>query len=165
MARAGRPSKSDSRFDDVPFLIEKQNNEQVKRILAETGINAGDGYLRSALVWAAFYNNTELLVWLIDNKADVNHQDRNGYSALHFAGQEKNEAAAEMLLDAGADPNVTDSHGNNPLWTAVFNAKGDLRIVKLYVQKGANLDSLNRYQKTPKELAKTVAGLDLDTLT
>ena len=164
MARAGRPSKSDPRLDGVPFLIEKQDNEEVKRILTETGIDAGDSYLRTALLWAAFYDNSNLLNWLIDNQADVNRQDRNGYSALHFAAQEKRVEVAKLLLEAGAQIDVLDIHGNTPLWTAVFSAKGDMRLVQLYVQSGANLDSLNKYQRAPRQLAETIAGVDLETL-
>jgi ankyrin repeat protein len=164
MARAGRPTKSDPRFDRVPFLIEKQENEEVKKILSETGIDAGDSYIRSALVWAAFYNNTNLLVWLLDNQADVNHQDRNGYSALHFAAQEKNEVVVKILLEAGAQIDIMDIYGNTPLWTAIFSAKGNNKLVKLCIQAGANLDSLNNYQRTTRQLAETIAGLDLETL-
>jgi uncharacterized protein len=89
MARPGRPNKSDPRIDEITFDIEKGDNERVKRLLAEVGVDASDSYLRTALIWATFYNNISLLSWLIDNGANVNHQDRNGYSALHFAGQEK----------------------------------------------------------------------------
>ncbi|WP_208130734.1 ankyrin repeat domain-containing protein [Hymenobacter sp. KCTC 23674] len=148
----------------MPFLIEKQDNEEVKRILAETGIDAGDGYSTSALLWAAIYTNNTLLAWLIDNRADINHQDRDGYTALHCAAERKNELGAKLLLEAGAQIDIADIHGNTPLWTAVFNAKGDMRLVQLYVQAGANLDNLNKYQRTPRQLAETIAGIDLETL-
>ena len=87
MARPGRPNKSDPRIDEITFDIEKGDNERVKRLLTEVGVDASDSYLRTALIWATIYGNINLLSWLIDNGANVNHQDRNGYSALHFAGQ------------------------------------------------------------------------------
>ena len=156
MARARRPHKTDPRFDDVDWLIRQHDNEGVKKILAETGIEATDDYLRTALILATLRKNEDLLGWLIEQGANVNHQDRNGDSALHFAGQEKNEDAARMLLKAGADLNLLDVYGNAPLWRAVFHAKDDLRIVKLYVQEGANLSGLDTY---PEPLRKVIESI------
>jgi ankyrin repeat protein len=157
MARAGRPNKTDPRFDDVDWLIRQHDNEGVKKILSETGIEATDGYLRTALILATLHENESLLGWLIEQGANVNHRDRNGASALHFAGQEKNEAAAKLLLKAGADLNVIDVYGNAPLWRAVFNAKDDLRIVKLYIQGGASLDNLINYPESFKRIVETIS--------
>ena len=164
MARAGRPNKTDSRFDKADWLIKQQDNEAVKKILSETGLEACDSYLRTALILATFHKNEALLTWLIANGANVNHQDRNGYSALHFAAQEKNATAATLLLDEGASLELADIHGNTPIWAAVFNAKGNTSLVKLYVQRGAHLDVVNKYQKTPREMAATMLGLDLESL-
>ncbi|OGX84072.1 ankyrin repeat domain-containing protein [Hymenobacter coccineus] len=159
MARAGRPNKTDPRFDDVNWLIRQHDNEGVKKILAETGIEATDGYLRTALILATLHKNEDLLGWLIKQGANANHQDRNGDSALYFAGQEKNEDAARMPLKAGADVNVLDVYGNAPLWRAVFNAKDELRIVKLYVQEGASLSSLDKY---PEPFRKVIGSISKD---
>ena len=156
MARAGRPNKTDPRFDDVDWLIRQQDNEGVKKILAATGLEATDSYLRTALILATSRKNDELVEWLIKQGANVNHQDRNGDSALHFAGQEKNEVAAKLLLKAGADFNVADKYGNPPLWRAAFNAKDDLRIVKLYVEAGASLDGFGNYPQLFRELVASV---------
>jgi ankyrin repeat protein len=156
MARAGRPTKTDPRFDDVDWLIREHDNEGVKKILSETGIEATDSYLRTALMLATLRKNEDLLSWLIEQGANVNHQDRNGDSALHFAGQEKNEEAAKLLLKASANLDVVDIYGNAPLWRAVFNAKSDLRVVKLYVQGGANLDDLANY---PEPFRKIIEAL------
>jgi ankyrin repeat protein len=156
MARAGRPNKTDPRFDEVDWLIRQHDKEGVKKILLETGLEATDSYLRTALLLATLHKNEELLGWLIEQGANINHQDRNGDSALHFAGQEKNEEAAKLLLKAGADLNAVDVYGNAPLWRAVFNAKDDLRIVKLYIQGGANLDALAEYPKSFRRIVETI---------
>lgn len=156
MARAGRPNKTDPKFDEVYWLIRQHDNEGVKKILSETGLEAGDSYLRTALILATLHKNTDLLSWLIVQGANVNHQDRNGASALHFAGQEKNEEAARLLLKAGADLNMVDVYGNAPLWRAVFNAKDDLEVVKLYVQGGANLDGLAKYPESFRKIVEAI---------
>ncbi|MGB4776012.1 MAG: ankyrin repeat domain-containing protein [Daejeonella sp.] len=165
MARPGRPNNpSDPRVDNISFDIEKHDNEKVKQLLAIAGIDAYDRYLRTALIWAACYNNTDLLNWLIANSANTNHQDISGFSALHFAGQNKNEEVAKILIEYGADLELRDIHGNTPIFTAIFNSKYDFRLVKLYVKHGASLDNLNKYQKTPRQLAEIIAGFDLNSL-
>ncbi|UOQ64651.1 ankyrin repeat domain-containing protein [Hymenobacter volaticus] len=158
MARAGRPNKSNPRVDDVIFSIREGNAPKVKQVLSEVGIDACDGYLRTALLWATFYGNTNILGWLIDNGANVNHQDRNGYCALHFAGQEKQLGCAELLIAKGASLELPDVHGNTPIWTALFNSKDDQRVVNLFIQNGSNLDHHNRYNKTPRQVLERING-------
>jgi ankyrin repeat protein len=161
MAKGGRPNISDPRVEVITFDIEKGNIEKVKQLLLEVGVDACDGYLRTALIWATFYDNINILSWLIDNCANVNHQDRNGYSALHFAGQEKRFDCAKLLIEKGANLELADIYGNTPLWTAVFNSRGDNQLVELYVQNGANLDHINKHQRTPRQMAETFGGFDL----
>ncbi|MCE9539571.1 MAG: ankyrin repeat domain-containing protein [Bacteroidetes bacterium] len=161
MATPGRPHKSDPRVDSMMSDIEQGDNEKVKKLLTEVGIDACDSYLRTALISSAIYGNVSLLKWLIDNGANINHQDKNGYCALHFAGQEKKVEIATLLLDKGANLELTDTHGNTPLWTAVFNAKGDATVADLYIQKGANLNHLNKHQRTPRQMAETFGGFNL----
>jgi len=164
MARSGRPNKTDPRIESASYDIEKGNNDIVIKLLLELGIDSCDSYLRTSLIWSTFYNNIELLDWLIKNGANINHQDRNGYCALHFAGQQKNIDTAKLLLDKGANINLIDIYGNPPIWTAIFNSKGDFQLVKLYFLKGANLDNENNHGMTPRKLAETIAGFDLNSI-
>ncbi|MPM20137.1 hypothetical protein SDC9_66566 [bioreactor metagenome] len=132
--------------------------------MSETGIDACDGYLRTVLIWAAFHNNIALINWLVEKGANINHQDRNGYTALHFVTQEKRFDCAELLIDKGADLELSDNHGNTPLWTAIFNSRGENQIVKLLIKHGANPDHINNHQRTPRKLAEMIQGFDLSSL-
>jgi len=164
MARPGRPNKTDPRMENVSYDIEKGNNDKVMKLLSEFGIDSCDSYLRTPLMWATFYNNIELLDLLIKNGANMNHQDRNGYCALHFAGQQKHFDSAKLLIDNGANINLTDIHGNSPISTAIFNSKGDYKLVRLYVLNGADLDIENKHNMTSRKLAETIAGFDLNSI-
>lgn len=164
MARSGRPNKTDPRIENVSCDIEKGDNDKVIKLLSELGIDSGDSDMRTPLIWATFYNNIELLDWLIKNGANLDHQDRNGYCALHFAGQQRSFDSAKLLLDYGANINIRDIHGNPPIWTAIFNSKGDYKLVRLYVLKGADLDSENKHNMTSRKLAETIAGFDLNSI-
>lgn len=160
MARAGRPNKSDPRVDAMTWDIKEQGNDKVKNLLMELGIDSCDSYLRTALIWATFHGNITLLNWLIDNGANVNHQDRNGYSALHFSAQQKILDCAKILIEKGANLEAQDDYGNTPLWVAIFFAKDNHSLVKLLVEKGANLDHVAKHKMTPRDLAETVGNFD-----
>ena len=164
MAQSGRPNKSDPRIENISYDIELGNNDKVIKLVSEIGIDSNDGYLRTPLIWATFSNNVKLLRWLIENGANINHQDRNGYCALHFAGQQKSLESAKLLLDNGANINLKDIHGNPPIWTAIFNSRGDYTIVKLFVTNGADLDSENNHNTTSRKLAEMIAGFDLNSI-
>jgi uncharacterized protein len=164
MTTSKNSKKTDSRVEINFSYIKDRNNIKVIHLLSEVGIDSCDSYLRTSLIWATFYNNLDLLKWLLENGADINHQDKVGYSALHFAGQEKNLETAKLLLAKGANLEITDKHGNTPLWTAIFNSKGDYRLVKLFVTNGANLDIENKHNMTPRKLANTIAGFDLNSI-
>jgi ankyrin repeat protein len=160
MAKLVRSNKSDPRVDNLTYDIRDGKNENVKKLLLEVGIDALDSYQRTSLIWTSFYNNTELLKWLIDNQANINHRDRNGFSALHFAAKEQCFNAVEILINNKADIELKDSNGNTPLMDAIFNSKGDYKIVALFIDSGANLDNLNNHEMTPRLLAESMAGFD-----
>lgn len=62
---------------------------------------------------------------------------------LHIAARvDEGEKCAQMLLKSGADPNITMENGETPLHVAARH--GRLRIIRLLLQDGANL------QKTSK---------------
>ncbi|WP_207436119.1 ankyrin repeat domain-containing protein [Sabulibacter ruber] len=164
MAKPGRPIKTDPRAEEIAIHIGNGNIEGLKVLLKKLGIDATDGYSRTALLWASFYGNLDMLAWLIENGANINHQDWNGYSALHFAAQEKRIGIAELLLKRGANLELRDNHGNTPLWTAVFNARKEYKLVELYLKSRANLDNVNNSGRTPRQMAEAMFSADFALL-
>ena len=72
----------------------------------------------------------KLLKWLIDNGADINFQDANGFSALHYAAKGTHTLVqVEELVSYGARPQLKAKDGNTPI--ALAEAKGKSRLVKL----------------------------------
>lgn len=57
----------------------------------------------TALMWAVFKNNIEIINALIKAGADVNAQNNYGETALIFAGKNTHTEAAAALAEAGAD--------------------------------------------------------------
>ncbi|CAM3051920.1 Ankyrin repeat [Flavobacterium succinicans] len=156
MASSGRPFKSNPKVEELAFDIEKNDNEKVKSILKEVGIDATDSYLRTSLIWAAFYNKIDLVIWLIENGADINHQDKNGLSALHFAAKENRTEVVKLLIEKNANIEIKDQNGNTPLMDAIFNSRDNLINIELFLKSGANLDNENNHEMTPRLLAESM---------
>ena len=85
-----------------------------------------DEYGRTKVHYAETSSEIEKLV---NEGADINLQDDNGWCPLHFYAQVNNAEAIQKALELGADPNLTDSHGNGPLWTATMNSRGEYGCV------------------------------------
>ena len=161
MAHPGRPRKSDPKVEDLRSNIREGDYTTAKITLSEFGVDAEDGDGRTALINAVIEGKVDFVDWLLQNGANINHQDRIGYSALHIIAQNKQVALAEKFLNNGADPNVTDIHGNTPLWTAIFNSKNETGVVRLLLQHGANPEIVNKHGKSPKEMFETFYKMDI----
>ncbi len=70
---------------------------------------------KTALTWTAEIGPPSMLKVLLSHGANVNHQDKQGSSALHYAGANARNESIKLLLDASADPNLPDSGGSTPL--------------------------------------------------
>lgn len=69
----------------------------------------------SYLQLATRCGHMKLMKLLISYKADINHQDALGHTALHNAAEKNNLKALEILVTAGADINLADKEGRKPL--------------------------------------------------
>lgn len=164
MARPGRPLKCDPKIDDLRNEIQKGNYDIAKTTLNEFGIDATDRDGRTALINAVIENQTDFIYWLVENRANVNIQDRIGYSVLHYTAQNIHVELTKYLLDNGTDPNLQDIHGNTALWTAIFNAKlsADKQgVVNLLLEFGANPDLINKHGKTPRNMYQRLHNEDI----
>lgn len=78
----------------------------------------------------------------IVNARTVNSQDERGHSPLLIAAYAGYAEAAELLLEKGADANLTNAAGDTPLIGAAFG--GHLAIVMMLLRFGANPGLRNR---------------------
>jgi ankyrin repeat protein len=87
------------------------------------------------LTAAATSQRTDLVKLLLENGADVNARDDEGYTALMEPAECGDQEVVEVLLAAGIDVNARNVEG----FTALQYAKeqGHTKIVDLLAQAGA----------------------------
>jgi ankyrin repeat protein len=83
---------------------------------------------------------------LLAKGADLNGNDRIGWTALHYATINGNEAMVHFLLDAGADPNAR----NNLSWnTPLSYDRIGVPLAESLLARGGRLDLLDDHGATP----------------
>ncbi len=108
-----------------------------------------------ALMIAVNEDNFEMVKLLVKGGADVNVQDRNGYTPLHAAlknGRSRTDIAL-FLIENGADVNMQDSvDGNAALhFSSVYE---EPKLFEKIIQAGANLELANMDGNKPYHIAR-----------
>lgn len=73
---------------------------------------------RRAMNWAAYYNHTEVLRYLIAQGAHLNDVNLSGFTPLHHAVEGNALEAVRILLATGADCTIRNKKGQLPIDTA-----------------------------------------------
>ena len=96
---------------------------------------SADGF--TALHLAAFFGAPDAAALLVERGADVGAVSRNELRVqpLHSAAAARQLRIAQLLLDAGADPNAVQQGGFVPLDAALQN--GDRELEALLLERGA----------------------------
>lgn len=135
---------------DEAFTYACRNGRtHVLQFLLDRGANiAGDPYQGTGFIWACTKNRRETMQWLLDHGANINQQatfgGRNhgvGVTALHLAVQEDNLEKVRLLVERGADPDISDHLFNATAlgWAEFFNHKA----VAAYLLDLPNVGVLN----------------------
>lgn len=130
-------------------LKNAQNDDEKKQVLEKLKqeINTKDNNGNAPLYLVIQEQNEKMLDLLIKAGADVNAEDKNNRTPLKDAASINNVKLVEILLNA---PNI-DINKYNILHWAV--EKGDTKIVKMLIDKGAKLDSIDKNGDTYLHLA------------
>ena len=131
------------KFDDVTLLVFK-NPSSVNSFSI-------DGFTPLGL--ACHFNHEEIARFLILKGAEVNIASKNGFNVfpIHSAVTANNLNLTNVLLDAGAYPNVCQKSGVAPLHTAAQN--GNIEIIIALLEKGAEVTLRMEGGKLPADLA------------
>lgn len=124
-----------------------QNRVDELRVALSDGAdpNESDDLGSTALHAAIAYRSLDVIAVLLDHGAGVTVQDKDGSTALHYAVEHGLPQIAERLLAKNPEViAIADKFGNEPLWTAAFNANGAYGLVSLLLRYGANPRHKNR---------------------
>ncbi len=150
-------------FDESnPNLLFYARSAEAVKLLVQAGIdiNAKSSYEKNgntALHYAVFRNNIELIQSLVQEKADVNVLNTQKITPFMAALQTHNLKAVQLMMHANPDFQVTDSHRNTALhylslWENEKESKElfDLRLA--FIQGGADVTLQNDNGKKPSQL-------------
>jgi len=95
----------------------------------------------------------KMLKIMVENGADVNAQDCDGYTALHSAASEGSLELVRYLLDSGASIKARSKSGYTVLHSAVSGSYDDIRtktkMIKFLLGHGADINARSRDGRTP----------------
>lgn len=93
----------------------------------------------TALHWAVFYDQSELVKRLVKAGADVDASNLYGVTPLSLACELGHDDSGITLIENGADVEKSRLGGERPLMLAA--RQGSLRLVEALIKAGANVDA------------------------
>jgi ankyrin repeat protein len=108
---------------------------------------------------AAKENNAESVHLMLNERVNVNEQQADGATALHWAIHWDNLNLVEKLIQAHANVNIADENGATPIWVAASNGNAD--IVNILLEAGANPNAQLSTGETPLMTAAEIGSLDV----
>lgn len=123
--------------------------ESIEKLLKRKyPLNSKDGNGGTTLHWASRYGNEAVVKLLLDKDVDPETPDTYLCTPLHWASKYGNKTAANLLIERKkANINALDKDSGTPLHLASEN--GHEAIVKLLLEKGADLEALDSDDSTP----------------
>lgn len=139
-----KPPKEKETHEELKKLIYTGKTEEFKeklnklldedKVLAQQCIDGKHDEGRGLLGWVAMASgyDIDLINYMIDEvKADVNHQDAKGRTALSLAISYGYVENVKALIKRGADIHLADSQGNTPMHIASEPLDNSTQLIEL----------------------------------
>lgn len=154
--------------DNALSIAVAEKQEEIATFLINQGADYQivDEVVGNLLMQAASMGSLPLVQLLLSKGMDVNATsgDRTALiSALnHYRAEAENLEVIEVLLAAGADPNLGDYRGGTALTAGVY--QGSLEAIFKLLAAGVDIEKRNRDGRTALGLAKVYRRADILTL-
>lgn len=154
-ATAGKQAVNNTNSETEVIPVEEKSEIERLQLLLKNSpdlLNAKTGEnQRTPLQEAAGKGQTYVAKFLISNGARVNL--KIGISPLSLAAENGHKTMVELLLEAGAELEATDSNGNGR--TALHRAveKGNYTVTELLLNKGAQINAQDKNGYAPLHIA------------
>lgn len=106
---------------------------------------------KSPLILAAIDGNEEVVKTLLVERADVDRQDEDGWTALSHACEAGNMGLIDILLKDTADPNIEMDDSQTPLIMACM--MGYIDIVQALLKHRADINAVDQHGDSPLMLS------------
>ncbi len=129
LALANKLAKARDKNEAIRMAVAEDNLESVERLLREGAeINALKGEFKtSILMEAAVRGNVGVMKLLIENGADVNMADKDGWTALMGVTVPGHLESVKLLLEHGADVRAKNHNGETALIMAAGTKHTEIR--------------------------------------
>lgn len=121
------------RYDIIDILLKNKN----------ININAVNYNNYSPLMIASMAGSEKMIIKLLHNGADINHQHCNGNTALHVAVKTNHYNIVKKLLEYNANVNIINIHNETPICFA-----SNYNIIKLLLLYRANPNHTDKKSNT-----------------
>jgi uncharacterized protein len=171
--------------ETVLMTAARAGNADAVRLLLAKGadVNVKETYKgQTALMWAASERHPEVVKLLMAAGADwkvrsvdretrpprlsaassISPIARGGFTALLFAAREGDVESAKAMLDGGVDINYGDIDNTGALTVALMNKQ--FTFANYLIDRGANLNQIDAYGRTPVYAAVDIRNEDWSTL-
>jgi len=143
------------------------NIELVKRLIEKgANVNFENDYeesLSTPLTASVNQGNIDIIKLLIKNDVDINTQEEDGSSALHYAVQSGNTNVIKLLIDNNISLNLKDKDGETPIFIAM--ERGLVKTTNLLIEKGAEIFSVENKENSNPITHAIESGMYPSTLT
>ena len=133
--------------------------ELVKQFAASGGVMQFDEVMSTPLHHAADGGQSEVAAYLIENGADVNIANNDGFTPLHSCALHGDSSTAALLIKHGSVVYVRDNNQMTPLHLCGLN--NNVAVAEVLVANGADVNDMTESQWTPLRVAEYGKSQDL----
>jgi len=128
----------------IDLIKDRRFDDALAAITAGADINAELPDGSTALLYATYSVNHELVEVLLDAGADVDVTNNYGATPLAEAVKLDDAELVSMLLDAGADPDSPNLDNQTALMLAAYI--GNLEIAQILIDAGADVNAIETFR-------------------